>query len=140
MVVPSVGDAQKLHVELVKLMTTGISAKTQRSTLETKITELRLDKNWNRGIVAFLTHFSHLLKDLQELRDPSDMSSYGDSWCINTIDNCLSTHKEMSSHVSSLASTRASLEVAMGTTNPIAPLTWTDYLSQLLTQATVIDN
>ena len=132
------GNAQKLYADLVKVMTTGIVAKTQRSTLETKIISLRLNSKWNRGVVAFLTHFSHQLKDLQELRDPNDTSSYGDSWCITTIDNCLSTHKEMSSYVSTLAASRSSLQVAVG--NNLLPLTWVDYLAQLEVQATIIDD
>ena len=105
-------------------MTTGIAAKTQRAMLEAKIVALRLDRKWTRGIVAFFTHFSHQLKDLQELRDPSDTTSYGDSWAIGTIDTCLSTHKEMSSHVSTLATSRASIEVAMGSATPLPALTF----------------
>ena len=75
------GNAQELHASLVKLMTTGITAQTQRATLESKLIKLRLDRTWTRTVVAFLTHFSHLLKDLQELRDPNDKASYGDTWC-----------------------------------------------------------
>ena len=37
------GNAQKLHADLVKSMTTGITAKTQHSTLESKIVALHLD-------------------------------------------------------------------------------------------------
>ena len=116
-------------------MTTGITAKTQRSTLENKIVALQLDRKWNRGVVSFLTHFSHQLKDLQELRDPNDMTSYGDFWAIGAVDTCLSTHKEMSSHASTLATSRAFLKVAMGSATPLPALTWVDYLAQLMTQA-----
>ena len=113
------GDAQKLHAELVQTMTTGISARTQRTNLESKLVALRLNNKWNRGVVAFLTHFEHQLRDLQELRDPNDSTSYGDSWCITTIDACLSSHREMSSHVSTLAASRASLAVALGSSTPL---------------------
>ncbi len=132
------GNAQKLHEALYALMSTGITARTQRTTLESKLIALHLDQSWNRGICAFLTHFSHLLKDLRELRDPSDTTSYNDTWCMSTIDTALGPHKEMSSHVSSLATMRSALQAASTTALPA--LTFADYFVQLHNHAIVLDD
>ena len=61
------GNTQKLLHELVRLMTTGMLAMTQRSMLETKLINLRLNSKWNTGVVSFLVHVKHLIRDLQEL-------------------------------------------------------------------------
>ena len=98
---PDKGDAQKLHADLVQKMSSGMAVKTTRDQLQTKLTSLHLNNTWNNGINAFLTHFSHVLRDLRELCHPDDTSSYNDEWCMTTIDMALSTHAEMTSHVNS---------------------------------------
>ena len=135
------GNAQLLYKDLVKVMSGGIVAQTTRANLEKKVNELRLNSSWSKGVRAFLVHFEHLIKDLRELREPTDIHSYNDNWCISAIDMCLTTHQEMSSHINSLASTRASLEEAFATQGfPMPARTFEDYLSQLQTHATVLDN
>ncbi len=74
------GNAQKLHAALVKKMSTGFPAKTERTAVEKRVMALRLDNSWNSGIVSFLNHFSHQVKDLWELHDEGDNSSYNDTW------------------------------------------------------------
>ena len=61
---PDKGDAQKLHTELVQKMSSGMAAKTTQDQLQTKLTSLHLNNAWNNGINAFLTHFSHVHRDL----------------------------------------------------------------------------
>ena len=133
------GNAQKLYTELVELMSTGISARTQRTNIETKLIQSRLDRRWNRSINAFLVHFAHQVNDLRELRDTEDDTSYSDLWCMSTLDSALSTHEEMSSHVSSLATSRSALQAALGT-QKLPKLTFADYLAQLTDHAIVLDN
>ncbi len=133
------GNAQKLHAALVKKMSTGIAAMTQRTALETRVMSLRLDNSWNSGIVSFLNHFTHQVKDLRELRDEDDTSSYNDVWCKSTLDVALSTHSAMSSHVSSLATTRSALLLALGSSAP-PDLSFDDYLLQLQDHATLLDS
>ena len=137
---PDKGDAQKLHAELVQKMSSGMAAKTTRDQLQTKLTSLRLNNTWNNGINASLTHVSHVLCGLRELRHPGDTSSYNDEWCMTTIDMALSTHAEMTSHVNSLATTRSSVLslLPQGTSLPV--LTFDTYLSQLSEHAIVLDN
>ena len=137
---PDKGDAQKLHAELVQKMSSGMAAKTTQDQLQTKLTSLCLNNTWNNGINAFLTHFSHVLRDLRELHHPGDTSSYNDEWCMMTIDMALSTHAEMTSHVNSLATTRFSVLslLPQGTSLPV--LTCDTYLSQLSEHAIVLNN
>ena len=135
------GNAQKLYQDLVALMSAGIAARTSRAMLEKEILELRLDHHWNKPIASFLTRLTHLIADLRELRDPSDTSSYNDVWCITTVDTCLSTHREMSSHVNSLASSRANIAdmlAAQGTTVPAQ--TFDNYMIQLNNHAATLDS
>ena len=132
------GNAQLLHEELVKLMSTGISARTQRTNIESRLLQLRLNKNWNKSIQSFLTHFAHQVNDLRELRDSTDQSSYSDVWCMSTLDSALTTHPEMSSHVSTLATSRSAIETGMGQKLPA--LSFATYLSQLQDHAIVLDN
>ena len=134
------GNAQLLHMELVKLMSTGISARTQRTNIESKLMRLRLDRNWTKSINSFLVHFAHQVKDLRELRDPADASSYSDVWCMSALDTALSPHQEMSSHVSSLATSRSAIQVALGNKEQLPTLTFMEYLSQLTDHAIVLDN
>ena len=133
------GNAQKLHAALVKKMSTGIAAMTQRTALESRVMSLRLDNGWNSGIVSFLNHFSHQVKDLHELCDEGDTSSYNDAWCKSTLDIALSTHSAMSSHVSSLATTRSALMLALGPSASPPVLSFDDYLVQLQDHAIVLD-
>ena len=101
---------------------------------------LRLDSSWNKGIVAFLTRFHHLIQDLRELRPPGDNATYNDEWCISNLKTALSTHSAMTSHVQSMASARASLSsmfASMGQSTPA--LTFTEFFDTLKDHATVLD-
>ena len=131
------GNAQALYTNLVKLMEGGMSARTSCNRLELELGRLRLDKGWNKPIVSFLVHFSHKLNDLRELRDPSDTTSYGDTWAISAIDTCLSSHSKMASHVNSLASTCNAI-ATMGAS--VSALTFDAYMEQLTSHATVLDS
>ena len=94
---PDKGDAQKLHAELVQKMSSGMAAKTTPDQLQTKLTSLRLNNTWNNGINAFLTHFSHVLCDLQELHHPGSVLSLlpqGTSLPVLTFDTYLSQLSE----------------------------------------------
>ena len=67
------GNAQKIYVELVAEMSTGMAARSQRQEIETRIRTLRLTHQWTNGVVQFLNHFDHLVQDLHELRDERDL-------------------------------------------------------------------
>ena len=124
------GNAQKLHSELVQLMTSGIVARNERQRLEGVLSTTKLNNSWNKGIVAFLLFVSKLIYQLKQLRPPGD-TSYGDVWCIHQLDVSLVEHKDMSSHVQSLASTR----MAMG----MESLSFEKYLEMVKTHAYTLD-
>ena len=98
------GNAQKLHSELVQRFTKGTIAITQRSALAQRIMTTRLDHGWTKSIEAFLIHFSHLIHDIRNLRNPNDTTSYNDDWAIEQLNNALSTHPTMFSHVRTVLS------------------------------------
>ena len=133
------GNAQMLHAELVTKFTQGIVADSMRATIENKILCLKLDDSWSQSISAFLTHFEHLVQDLIELCPNNDETSYGNLWCINRLKSCLSHHPEMWSHVSSMASSRASLTLFAGSSASIPPLEYHEYLVQVQAHATLLD-
>ena len=134
------GNAQKLYQELVKLMEQGMAGRASRSALEKEIISFCLDHTWNKPITSFLTRFNHLLSDLRELRDPADTVSYNDLWAISALDTCLSSHKDMTSHVNSAASTRAAVDAALTARGlPATPLTYDSYWTTLNDHATTLD-
>lgn len=137
---PDKGNEQALHKELVKIMSSGITAQTMRSTIETKLTNLCLNNSWSRGIVAFLTHFAHLICDLHELRPANDTSSYNDQRCITTLNSALSTHAEMTLHVNLLATSHAALESVLSSSTNVNALTFDDYMVQLNDHAVILDD
>ena len=133
------GNAQMLHAELVTKFTQGITADSMRTSIENEIISLKLDDSWSQSISAFLTHFEHLVQDLIELCPNSDKTSYGNLWCINRLKSCLSHHPEMWSHVSSMASSRASLTLFAGSSASILPLEYHEYLVHIQAHATLLD-
>ena len=134
------GNAQKLYTALVSTMSDGVAAQTARIETETKLRALRLGRNWNKVIVAFLTHLQLLIHDLRELREPGDTSSYNDNWCISTVQSALSTHHEMQSHIQSLSTNRANI-VSMLSTQGMAvlPQTFDTYFASLKDHALALD-
>ena len=138
---PLRGDAQKLHQELCTMMTSGVAADAQRRAIETKIASLRLDNTWNKGIQEFLTHFSHIIRDLKDLV-PSKNSPYNDNWCISALNTSLSTHQAMNSHINTLRSSRASMErtfASMSLPKTLPSLTFADYVMDLTNHAITLD-
>lgn len=134
------GNAQKLYHELVKLMSGGIAAETAKTDLELQIHAFRLDRNWNKSIVSFLTRFSHLVKDLHDLRDPGDTASYNDAWCISAIKSSLMPHHAMTSHINTMSSSRVALATAISTQGQTLPThTFHEYLQELKNQAVLLD-
>ena len=134
------GNAQLLYQDLLKTFESGISAQTDRASLEGQVLSLRLDGSWNKGIVSFLTRFHHLIQDLRELRPPNDTATYNDEWCISNLKTALSTHPAMTSHVQSMASARASLVsmfAAIGQSTP--SLSFTEFYDTLKDHATILD-
>ena len=134
------GDAQSLYKDVVQVMSAGIYAQTRRSTLEQQIITTRLDGHWNKGICAFLTHFDHRVKDIQDLRDPGDTSSYNDSWCITSLKTALSTHRDMTAFVNNHDSSRATLKAAFAHSSQSIPAeTYQSFMDALRNHATILD-
>ena len=135
------GNAQLLYQDLVNLMSSGVAGGTLHTNLEKQVISLRLTHTWTKGIVSFLTHFTHLIEDLRELHDPTDTSSYDNIWCISAIDTALSSHAGMSSHVASLASSCASMATIFAAQSVALPAqTFDDYMIELKNHALILDN
>ena len=84
---------------------------------------------------AFINRMSHLFSDHQNIVD-ADM--YPDSWYIKKLQNSLNFRDEFHNHFMNRKATRNQL--AQMTGNPVAAEIYTDFLSQCLDQAKVIDD
>ena len=134
-------NAQLLYQELLQTMTGGMAGSTRRTTLEESLQKLRLDSNWNKSIVSFLTTFSHLIQDLRELRDDDDFTSYDDAWCIRALKTCLSTHDKMSQYVQTSEATNQTLiqQLSALGISPPSSKSYADYFTTIKAYATSLD-
>eukprot|EP00977_Amphora_coffeiformis_P018195 scaffold6299_cov176-Amphora_coffeaeformis.AAC.1 len=94
---PQKGDGQKLYAELCCKFGSGIAAYNTRTTLESDLMGMQLDKDY-----IFLSTFHHHIQDLWEARDPTDTHSYGDVWCREQLHRALEPNHKMVSHFNSL--------------------------------------
>ena len=132
----SYGNAQGLYTDLIAHMQEGgITATLSSEQIEEEINGMQLDKNWSKTIEAFINWMSHLFSDHQNVVD-ADM--YPDSWYIKKLQNSLNFREEFHNHFMNRKATHNQLAQITGT--HVADEIYTDFLTQCLDQAKVIDD
>ena len=65
--VPIFGDAQCIYAELRDHFEGGAMARVSAEILETKLTTMRLNRDWSKTVSAFMMAVSHVIKDHKEV-------------------------------------------------------------------------
>ena len=94
------GDAQSAYANLCDHFSGGEITHVTVTQLETKLTTMRLNRQWNKTVTAFVTHISQLIRDHCELTNGLN----GDEYYIEKLPAMFEEHKDMLSHLQTLDS------------------------------------
>ena len=128
------GDAQKIYVDLCDFFEGGAMTRVSAATLESRLTNIRLNKTWTKTVTTFVTTVSHLIRDHKE----ATKGIHTDGYYIEKLNATFLEHKDMSSHIQSMETQDAMLSRRLG--SKIAPRTYEDHLHELSDYATILDN
>ncbi len=131
---PSFGDAQSIYADLIDYYETGAQGRASISAIETKLTNVRLDKTWTKSITAFVKHVSGLIQTHKELTN----NLHGDAYYIEKLNNTFENHHSMSSHIATLETQETALLRRLG--HAIQPKTYADQLHELSEYAVILDD
>ncbi len=127
------GDAQSIYADLLDHYEGGAQGRATISSIETKLTTVRLNKTWTKSVSAFVTYVSGLISTHKELTN----GLHGDAYYIEKLNNTFEEHSGMSSHIKTLETQEAVIERRLGAT--MRAKTYEDQLFELTEYATVLD-
>ena len=102
--------------------------------LESRITNMQLNKTWTKTVSTFVTTVSHLIHDHKE----ATQGIHTDDYCIKKLNATFFKHKDVAAHIQTMETQDAMLSRHLGTT--IAPCTYKDHLHELSDYAMLLDN
>jgi len=129
------GDAQLIYSDLCDHFDGGAQARVSAASLETELTNLRLNKNWGKSVKAFMNKVSHLIRDHKEATD----GAHDDRYYIEKLKNTFLEHRDMSSHLRTLETQEAMLTRRMGATG-LPQMTYEQWLFEISEYATTLDD
>ena len=128
------GDAQKIYANLCDFYKGGAMTHVSAATLESRLTNMWLNKTWMKTVSTFVTAVSHLIRDHKE----ATQGIHTDGYYIEKLNATFFEHKDMAAHIQTMETQDAMLSRRLGTT--IAPRTYEDHLHELSDYATLLDN
>ena len=128
------GDAQSIYSELCDHFEGGAQARVSAKTLETELTNTRLRSNeWDKSIRAFVNKIAHLIRDHKE----ATHGIHDDTYYIEKLNNTMSEHRDMSTHIQNIEIQNSLMDVRFGT--HANPLTYDMQLHNVMEAATTLD-
>jgi hypothetical protein len=99
------GDAQKIYADLCDFFEGGAMTRVSAATLESKLTNMRLNKQWTKTVSTFVTTVSHLIRDHKEVTQ----GIHTDEYYIKNLNATFLEHKDMAAHIQTMETQDAML-------------------------------
>ena len=100
------GDAQSIYQEIVDHFEGGAIQRVTIISIDTKLTNMRLNRDWSKTVLAFVNEVSKLIKDHRELTSNSN----GDDYYIAKVKATFSEHKDMQQLIGAMETQESLME------------------------------